>query len=334
MFEDRLHGLAFLVVFVVVSILAHAQVLGIDDVTTQLQAHEAAASANKGWNYVGNPYPTYYDIYYMDFTAPVTVWDGSTYRAYSIVDDNLVLRPMQSFFVTLDAPAASATVQLTETMLGGGGLLALRERGLRLTLRGGGAQASALIAPDGATAVTTLLDQEVRPAMALFAVADGQAFDILSADGRDHIPLGIYAATPGEATFVFTGDDGLADAYLLRDNSTGMTYDLADTLRFDGVGTSANRFELVSRASLDEGGGQPTGEPVVYLTARDGMIRVLSHRTDITTVAVYDAAGRLLRQMDCGQAAEAEVPADRQGALVVAVRLTDGSEHAYRVMLP
>ena len=293
---------------------------------------------------VGNPFMSYIDLaaFFEGNThvAGVKVDDGAGGYA-SISRDGLAaapvagtVAPMQSFFVTLDAPAASATVQLTETMLGGGGLLALRERGLRLTLRGGGAQASALIAPDGATAVTTLLDQEVRPAMALFAVADGQAFDILSADGRDHIPLGIYAATPGEATFVFTGDDGLADAYLLRDNSTGMTYDLADTLRFDGVGTSANRFELVSRASLDEAGGQPTGEPVVYLTARDGMIRVLSHRTDITTVAVYDAAGRLLRQMDCGQAAEAEVPADRQGALVVAVRLTDGSEHAYRVMLP
>jgi hypothetical protein len=35
----------------------------------------------------------------MDFTAPITVWTGSTYKAYSIVDDNLALRPMQSFFV-------------------------------------------------------------------------------------------------------------------------------------------------------------------------------------------------------------------------------------------
>ncbi len=146
--------------------------------------------------------------------------------------------------------------------------------------------------------------------------------------------IGIYAATPGEATFAFTGDADLAAAYLLRDNSTGMTYDLADTLRFDGVGTSANRFELVSRASLDGNEGQTTGEPVVYLIARDGMIRVLSHQADIATVAVYDAAGRLLRRVDCGQVAEAEVPADRQGALVVAVRLSDGSEHAYRVMLP
>lgn len=77
----------------------HAQVFNTDDVTIALNAFEAAASANKSWNFVGNPYPCYFDIYYMDFTAPITVWTGNTYKAYSIVDDNLVLRPMQSFFV-------------------------------------------------------------------------------------------------------------------------------------------------------------------------------------------------------------------------------------------
>lgn len=77
----------------------HIQVLNTNDVTTNLEAHESTASANKNWIYVGNPYPAYYDIYYMDFTAPITVWTGNTYRAYSIVDDDFVLRPMQSFFV-------------------------------------------------------------------------------------------------------------------------------------------------------------------------------------------------------------------------------------------
>ncbi len=77
----------------------HIQAFNTGDATTALATHESTASANKNWNYVGNPYPTYYDIYYMDFTAPVTVWTGSTYKAYSIADDDLVLRPMQAFFV-------------------------------------------------------------------------------------------------------------------------------------------------------------------------------------------------------------------------------------------
>ena len=75
------------------------QPLTAGDVTLPLADYVAASSANQSWNYVGNPYPTYYDIYYMDFTAPITVWTERTYRALSIVDDAFVLRPMQSFFV-------------------------------------------------------------------------------------------------------------------------------------------------------------------------------------------------------------------------------------------
>ena len=77
----------------------HSQIFRTQDVTIPLNAYPATASANKSWNFVGNPYPCYYDIYYMDFTAPITVWTGSTYRAYSITDDNYVLSPMQAFFV-------------------------------------------------------------------------------------------------------------------------------------------------------------------------------------------------------------------------------------------
>ena len=79
--------------------IGHARILNTKDVTKSLSAYEATTTANKSWNYVGNPYPAYYDIYYMDFTAPITVWTGSTYKAYSIADDDFVLRPMQAFFV-------------------------------------------------------------------------------------------------------------------------------------------------------------------------------------------------------------------------------------------
>ena len=79
--------------------LGRTQVLTAYDVTKPLATYEAVNASNKSWNYVGNPYPAYYDIYYMDFTAPITIWNGSTYKAYSVVDDNYVLRPMQSFFV-------------------------------------------------------------------------------------------------------------------------------------------------------------------------------------------------------------------------------------------
>lgn len=78
---------------------AKARLFGTTDVTLPLVVNESTSTANRSWNYVGNPFPCYYDIYYMDFTAPITVWTGSSYKAYSVADDEFVLRPMQSFFV-------------------------------------------------------------------------------------------------------------------------------------------------------------------------------------------------------------------------------------------
>jgi len=70
-----------------------------EDVTVQLETHECSNKSHKNWNYLGNPYPCYYDIYYMDFTAPIQVYNGSTYLAKSIADDGFSLSPMRSFFV-------------------------------------------------------------------------------------------------------------------------------------------------------------------------------------------------------------------------------------------
>ncbi|MCD8385617.1 MAG: leucine-rich repeat domain-containing protein [Bacteroidales bacterium] len=68
---------------------------------TVLEENQSESSAHKSWNLVGNPFPCYYDIYYLDFTAPITVWNTSkrNYTAYSITDDEFALRPMQAFFV-------------------------------------------------------------------------------------------------------------------------------------------------------------------------------------------------------------------------------------------
>jgi hypothetical protein len=80
-------------------VTGQSQLFRTGDVSRPLTVNEATTTANRSWNYIGNPYPCYYDIYYMDFTAPITVWTGSTYKAYSVADDEFALRPMQSFFV-------------------------------------------------------------------------------------------------------------------------------------------------------------------------------------------------------------------------------------------
>lgn len=79
----------------------HNAIFRSEAVTTPLVQYPAVESANAGWNFVGNPYPCFYDIYHMDFAAPITVWNISnrTYNAYSAADDEFVLMPSQAFFV-------------------------------------------------------------------------------------------------------------------------------------------------------------------------------------------------------------------------------------------
>lgn len=79
----------------------HNAIFRSEAVTTPLVQYAAVESANAGWNFVGNPYPCFYDIYHMDFAAPITVWNISnrTYNAYSAADDEFVLMPSQAFFV-------------------------------------------------------------------------------------------------------------------------------------------------------------------------------------------------------------------------------------------
>lgn len=79
----------------------HNQIFRSQAVTTPLSEYSSDDANARNWNLVGNPYACFYDIYRMDYTAPLTVWDSdkSTYNAYSIADDDFALRPMQAFFV-------------------------------------------------------------------------------------------------------------------------------------------------------------------------------------------------------------------------------------------
>ena len=70
-----------------------------EDKYNELKAHTSENLTDASWNFVGNPYLSYYDLADTDYTAPVTVWDGSKYVAIRLGDDGYHFAPYEAFFV-------------------------------------------------------------------------------------------------------------------------------------------------------------------------------------------------------------------------------------------
>lgn len=79
--------------------------------TLALEEHQAEFDQNRSWNLIGNPYPSFYDTRYMEFTSPITVWNSrdNSYAAFSPVDDKYILSPGEAFFVQRPVDEESIT---------------------------------------------------------------------------------------------------------------------------------------------------------------------------------------------------------------------------------
>lgn len=91
---------------------------------TPVNAWASESASHAGWNLIGNPWMSYYDLSYTGLTCPVTLWNESNnnYIAYSMIDDDVVLKPMQALFmqqtdadgvVTFDAKGRQFTAEVS-----------------------------------------------------------------------------------------------------------------------------------------------------------------------------------------------------------------------------
>ena len=69
------------------------------DILKSLNQYESEYAYNRSWNLVGNPYPAYMDATKITHNGVITTWNGNGYTAYSLKDDQYVLRPFEAFFV-------------------------------------------------------------------------------------------------------------------------------------------------------------------------------------------------------------------------------------------
>ena len=54
---------------------------------------------NASWNFMGQPYPCYFDIDMTDFDSPITIWNGYSYETVRKGDDEYHFRPFEGYFV-------------------------------------------------------------------------------------------------------------------------------------------------------------------------------------------------------------------------------------------
>ena len=65
----------------------------------ELVEHVTENMQDASWNFVGNPYLSYYEVTSDDYSAPITVWRDGQYVAIRPGDDDYQLAPFEAFFV-------------------------------------------------------------------------------------------------------------------------------------------------------------------------------------------------------------------------------------------
>ncbi len=67
----------------------------------ELKQYVADAAQDASWNFIGNPFQSFYELADLGFDGPITCWNPNTnsYEAYSPLDDDLAMYPFMAFFV-------------------------------------------------------------------------------------------------------------------------------------------------------------------------------------------------------------------------------------------
>lgn len=85
------------------------------DKDINFEGHASSNVQDAGWNFVGNPNLSYYDLscFIDNFKCPITVWDpvNNTYNAITPGDDDYTFHPFEAFFIQKPADTESMTFE-------------------------------------------------------------------------------------------------------------------------------------------------------------------------------------------------------------------------------
>ena len=240
-----------------------------DEFNKTLAVNASETASNKGWNLVGNPYQCFYNNHALNFTAPITVWNGSTYVAYSLTDDDYAIRPNQAFFVqcpneeytTIGFPLQGR--QLTSVIESQNAVKewapqAKTRQVVNVTVAGGETEdmTRVVLNEEASMAYETSCDASKFMSMdssvpQIYTLdAEGTQYAINERPfAEGYVDLGFYTGTEGSYTISSSRCD--AEKVFITDNLTGTTTDITDgAYCFTAkAGTDNTRFTLSFVAS-------------------------------------------------------------------------------------
>lgn len=269
-----------------------------EEISTTLAKNDCENKANKGWNLVGNPWQTYYNIRKLNYTAPISVFNyfSNKYEAYSPSDDDFALLPNEAFFVQCPDEVSAIAFpidgrQLTPEIVSQNGtrtrayenrqLFDLQISGSELTDK-----TRLVVNPEASVnyelkcdAGKLMVEGTLSPQLySLDSEGNQYAINERPAD-NGLLRLGMKIATEGQYTLSAVRN-GIGQV-ILTDNETGIETDLQqNSYTFDTKkGTFENRFTLAFTRGI--GGEGTTG------------IQTIEEPTT-TTVEVYTLDGRMM----------------------------------------
>lgn len=287
-----------------------------------LEANPSTYSSHKGWNFVGNPWQAYFNNHSLNFTAPITVWDGSTYVAYSLIDDDYAIRPNQAFFVQCPEEVNSISFpitgrQMTSVITNQSGTkqrvpavgmdnrqlidltigMGEQEDRTRVVLNDGASvgyemefDASKFFSMDGTVPQVYTLDADETP----YAINERPVHD-------GWVKVGFVAPETGCYTISLVRNE--AETVYLIDSKTGITTDLAEgDYNFTSeAGTWTNRFKLQMVASQVTSIDEAKTKEELKVVATDGGISVVGAEG---IVVVYSIDGKKVAEQNVNGQAE------------------------------
>lgn len=287
-----------------------------------LEANPSTYSSHKGWNFIGNPWQAYFNNHSLNFTAPITVWNGSTYVAYSLIDDDYAIRPNQSFFVQCPEEINSISFpitgrQMTSVITNQSGTkqrvpavgmdnrqlidltigMGEQEDRTRVVLNDGASvgyemefDASKFFSMDGTVPQVYTLDADETP----YAINERPVHD-------GWVKVGFVAPETGCYTISLVRNE--AETVYLIDSQTGITTDLAEgDYNFTSeAGTWTNRFKLQMVASQVTSIDEAKTKEELKVVATDGGISVVGAEG---IVVVYSIDGKKVAEQNVNGQAE------------------------------